>query len=438
MKLALLLAILFIANVGAVEIGVVNIAGEITEGTYITLENAYKEAKKKNLELILIEIDTPGGLLSSTQKIVSLFMNSEIPIVIYVNKGSMCASAGTVILLSAHIAGMANGTAIGAATPVTSSGTAVENKTINYIASYVKDLANARGRNPEVAERFVTEALSLTAKEAYELNVIDVLADSREELLAKINGMRVVVADKEVLLNTTNYKLLEIEKPIQAVLYDLISNPQIAVVLLLLGVYLLIFGLTSPGMMAEVVGAILLILAFAGLGVLNVNYAGIFLILLGVIFLIAELLTPTYGALAVASVVTMTLGLLLIFEEPMMPKEFYDFFPKFALGIGIGIAGFMTFILIKIIKVRRKRSSVGEVMGLRGEVVEFKNGKGFARVRGEIWRIESKDNLKIGDEIVVLDRDGLNLKVRKVEGAERGDREVAKEIESKDHTIRGG
>lgn len=436
MRLTFLLLISLISTASAVEIGFIKIEGEITEGTYITVENAYKKAEERDFDMLLVEIDTPGGLLSSTQKIVSLFMNSEIPIIIYVNKGSMCASAGTVILLSAHIAGMANGTAIGAATPVTTSGTAVENKTINYIASYVKDLANARGRNPEIAERFVTEALSLTAKEAYELKVIDVLADSREELLAKINGMMVVVAGKEVLINTTNYKLLEIEKPIQAVLYDLISNPQIAVILLLLGVYLLIFGLTSPGMMAEVIGAILLILAFAGLGVLNVNYAGIFLILLGIIFLIAELLTPTYGALAVASIVSITLGVLMIFEEPMMPKEFYEFFPKFALGIGFGIASFMTFVLIKIIKIRRKRSPIGEVTGLRGEVIEFRNGKGFARIRGEIWRIESKDDLKIGDEIVVLERDGLNLRVKKVEGAERGDREVAQEAESKDQTTR--
>lgn len=423
--------IFFMLKASGFEIGVVSIKGEITEGTYIMLDNAYKKAKEKDLDLLLVEIDTPGGILSSTQKIVSLFMNSEIPIVVYVGKGSMCASAGTVILLSAHIAGMANGTAIGAATPVTTAGTAVENKTINYIASYVKDLASARGRNPEIAEKFVTEALSLTAKEAYELDVVDVLADNRDELIAKINGMKIAVAEKEIVLNTTRYTIVEIEKPFQAILYDMISNPQIAVILLLLGVYLLIFGLTSPGMMAEVIGAILLILAFAGLGVLNINYAGIFLIILGILFLIAELLTPTYGALAIASVISMTLGILMIFEEPMMPKEFYEFFPKFALGIGIGIASFMTFVLIKIMRVRRKRSSVGEVIGIRGEVVEFENGKGFAKVRGEIWKIESKDDLKVGDEIIVLERNGLILRVKKVEGTERGDGKMVKETESK-------
>lgn len=431
MRLVFPLLILLIANATAMEIVAVCIEGEITEGTYITLEHTYEFAKSKNFDLILVEIDTPGGLLSSTQKIVSLFMNSEIPIVVFVNKGSMCASAGTVILLSSHIAAAANGTAIGAATPVSPT-SVVENKTINYIASYVKDIANARGRNPEVAERFVTEALSLTAKEAYELKVIDLLAENRDELLEKLNGMKVKVNGREIVLDTTNYRIVEVEKPVQAKIYEIISNPSIALILLLLGIYLLIFGLTSPGMMAETVGAILLILAFAGLGVINVNYTGVFLIILGVIFLIAELLTPTYGVLGTASVICITLGAIMIFEEPMMPREFYDFFPKFAIGIALGVASFMTLAVIKIVKVRKKRSQVGEVVGLKGEVVEFKNGRGFAKIRGEIWSFESTENLKIGDEVVVLERNGLKLKVRKVDGTERRDGEVAGEDKSKD------
>ncbi|MCQ4153304.1 MAG: nodulation protein NfeD, partial [Archaeoglobi archaeon] len=200
-----------------------------------------------------------------------------------------------------------------------------------------------------------------------------------------------------------------------------------ALILLLLGIYLLIFGLSSPGMMAETVGAMLLILALAGLGVINVNYAGVFLIILGIIFLIAELLTPTYGLLGTASVISITLGALMIFEEPMMPKEFYEFFPKFAIGIGLGLASFMTFAIIKILKVRRRRSQIGEMVGLRGNIIEFKNGKGFARIRGEIWSVESEENLRSGDEVVVVERDGLKLKVRRVDRAKTGDGEMAGE-----------
>ncbi len=430
MRAIYLILIILAANASAMEIAKVSIQGEITEGTYITLLHTYDFAKSKKIDLILVEIDTPGGLLSSTQKIVSLFMNSEIPIVVFIEKGSMCASAGTVILLSAHIAAAANGTAIGAATPVSPT-SVVENKTINYLASYVKDIANARGRNPELAERFVTEGLSLTAREAYELELLDILAENREDLLKKLNGTRVAVNGGEVVLDTTSYRIVEVEKPTQAKIYEIISNPSLALILLLLGIYLLIFGLTSPGMMAETVGAILLILAFAGLGVINVNYAGVFLILLGIIFLIAELLTPTYGLLGAASVISITLGAMMIFEEPMMPQEFYDFFPKFAIGIGLGIASFMTFAVIKILKVRRKRSQVGEMVGLRGEIIEFKNGKGFARIRGEIWSVESTENLSSGDEVVVLERNGLKLKVKKVDGTKTGNGEMAGENKNK-------
>lgn len=414
MRCRFALLILLIATAGAIDIARVSIEGEITEGTYITLEHAYKFAKSNDFELIIVEIDTPGGLLSSTQKIVSLFMNSEIPIVVFVDSGSMCASAGTVILLSAHIAVLANGTSIGAATPVSPAST-VENKTLKYIASYVKDIAKARGRNTEVAEKFVTEALSLGAEEAYDLKVVDLVVESRRELIQKLNGMKVKIESKEIVLDTTNPRIIEVERPIQAKLYEIISNPQIALIFLLLGVYLLIFGLTSPGMMAEVVGAILLILAFAGLGVININYAGIFLILLGILFLIAELLTPTYGVLGAASVIAITIGALMIFEEPMMPKEFYEFFPKFAIGLALGIASFMTFALLKILKVKRKKSEVLEIVGSRGEIIDFNSGRGFAKVRGEIWSVESNDALKKGDEIIVLERNGLKLKVKKVD-----------------------
>ncbi|MEM1578335.1 MAG: nodulation protein NfeD [Archaeoglobaceae archaeon] len=414
MRSLLLVALILVAqNAAAGDIVFVKIRGEVTEGTYLEIANAYEFAMKEGADIILVELDTPGGLFSSTQKIIQLFMNSEIPVVVFVGQGSICASAGTLILLSAHIAAIANGTAIGAATPV-GMAPGTENKTINYIASYVKDVAKARGRNAEIAEKFVTEALTLTAHEAYELKIVNLLADNRSELIQKLNGMKVQLDGREIVLDTTHHRIVEVDKPMIAIIYNFISNPTVAAVLLLLGIYLLIFGLTSPGMMAEVAGAILLLLALAGLGVVDINYLGILLILLGVIFLIAELLTPTYGTLSVASIVSIVLGLTILVKEPLMPQEFYDFFPKFALGIGIGIAGLMTFILTRIIRIRKKKSLMGEVVGLRGEVIEFSGGKGFAKVRGEIWSIESEDKLAKGDEVVVISRNGLKLKVKKV------------------------
>ena len=416
-KLYIALAfLLLISPTLAAEIAVVKVSGEINEGTYITLAHAIDFASQ-HCEALLVELNTPGGTLQATQKIVQLFMNSPIPVIVYVPKGAMCASAGSIILLSAHIAAMANGTAVGAATPVLIGfdSPRIENKTVNYMASYVKDIAKARGRNAEIAEKFVTEALTLTASEAYREGIIDVIANSRAELLKKIDGWNVNVDGRTVKLNTTSYQLVEVKKPLQASLYEVISNPQLAAILLLLGIYLLIFGLTSPGILPETIGAICLVLALAGMGVISINYIGAILIILGIIFLIAELSTPTYGVLGAASVVCVVVGLLLLFREPLMPESFYETFPKFVAGIGFGLAAIMTFAVIKIAQIRKKKSEVGEVVGLKGEVVEFRNGEGFAKVRGELWKIQSDDELEVGDSVVVVDREGLTLKVRKIE-----------------------
>ncbi len=422
--LALLLLLALISKAAALQIVLVRVEGEINEGTYITLSHAENVAYSTS-SVLLVELDTPGGLLSSTKKIVQLFLNSRVPVIVYVPKGAMCASAGSIILLSADVAAMANGTAIGAATPVGVGGAADE-KVKNYLASYVRDIAREKGRNPDIAERFVTEALSLTAEEALEEGVIDVLADSMKELLAKIDGRTI----RGVKLDFSSYSVIQTDEPLQAKLYGMISNPQLAVILLLLGIYLLIFGLTSPGVLPETAGAICLLLALAGIGVLNVDLLGVALLLLGLLLLIAELMTPTYGVLGAASVICVVLGLLLIVREPLMPQSFYDSFTKLVLGVGTGFAAVMTFALVKIAESRRKRSVVGEVVGERGEVIDFSNGRGFAKVRGEIWQIESEDALQKGDEVLVVAREGLRLRVRRVErrgGAEERDAEVAGE-----------
>lgn len=410
---------LFMPLVKASEIKIarVEVRGEINEGTYLTLKHAYDFALREGCDVMLVILDTPGGVLSSTQKIVKLFMNSEIPVVVYIPKGGMCASAGSIILLSSHIAIMANGTAVGAATPVNIGfGSArVENKTVNYLAGYISDIARTRGRNAEVAKNFVTQALTLTAEQALKQNVIDFIADSEQDAIEKLNGVNLKLDGKNVTLEFKSYRILNVKKPLQATIYEIISSPQLAAILLLLGIYLLIFGLTSPGIIPETVGAICLVLALAGLGVVSINYIGALLILLGIAFLVAELATPTYGVLGVASVITIVLGLLILFNEPLMPESFYNAFPKFVAGVGIGLGGIITFAVIKVAQIRRKKSSVGEVVGERGEVIEFADGKGFARIRGEIWRIECDEELKKGDLVEVLEREGLKLRVKKVE-----------------------
>ena len=207
-----------------------------------------------------------------------------------------------------------------------------------------------------------------------------------------------------------------VEKPIQAKIFDIISNPQIATILFLIGLYGLIFGFTSPGILPETVGVICLVLALFGFGAIGINAFGVVLLILGVIFLIAELLTPTYGVLGSASIVCITLGALMLVNEPLMPQGFYESFRTFIIGVGIGLGVLMTFILIKVVQLRRRRKRVGgeALINEKGTVVEFKNGEGMGKVRGELWRIESQDDLKKGDKFEVVGRDGLVLKVKKI------------------------
>ncbi|RLI71227.1 nodulation protein NfeD, partial [Archaeoglobales archaeon] len=210
-------------------------------------------------------------------------------------------------------------------------------------------------------------------------------------------------------------EIIKIKKPIQASIYEILSNPQIATILFLIGIYGLIFGFTSPGILPETIGTICLILSLIGLGVLSLNYVSIILIIAGIIFLIAELLTPTYGILGAASVICVTLGAIMLFKEPLMPKEFYRTFPMLIAGISLGMAIVVTFILIKVVQLKRVKKRVGgeAIVGEKGEVISFENGKGFAKIRGEIWKIKSDEDLEGGDEIVVVEREGLTLYVKK-------------------------
>jgi membrane-bound serine protease (ClpP class) len=344
---------------------------------------------------------------------VSQILNSNKPVITYVYpQGAFAASAGSFILISGHIAVMCNGTSTGAATPVGIFKPA-ENKTINFIASYGRSIAEERGRPADLIEKFVTEGKSLSAREAYEQGVIDLLVDSREDLFRSIDGEAVQVKGKKVILNFDDVEFIRIKKPLRAGIFELLSNPQITSILLLIGIYGLIFGLTSPGILPETIGAICLILSLVGLGVINISYIAIMLLLLGIVFLIAELMTPTYGVLGIASIVCVTLGAIMLFEEPLMPKEFYFSFPKLIAGISIGLAVIMTFLIIKIAQLKRVRKKIGgnAILNEVGEVVSFKNGRGYAKVRGEIWKIKSSDDLKEGDEIVVNERKGLTLYV---------------------------
>ncbi len=403
----LLLIMILLPAAHAVVVVEVEIKGEINEGTAILLDEAFKQ----DGDVVLIIIDTPGGLLTSMQKVVRLILESDKPVITYAYpQGAFAASAGSFILISGHIAAMSDGTSTGAATPIGIFEPA-ENKTINFIASYGRSIAEERGRPVEVVEKFVTEGKSLSAKEAYELGVIDYLADSKEDLFNKIDGKVVEVQGKNITLNFEEFEIIKVKKSLKSRIFEFLSNPQVASVLLLIGIYGLIFGITSPGILPETVGAICLVLSLVGLGMINISYIAILLFILGIFFIIAELMTPTYGILGIASIVCVTLGAIMLFEEPLMPKKFYSSFPQLIGGISLGLAVIMTFLILKIAQLRKieKKIGGGVTVGEEGEVVSFSDGKGYAKVRGEIWKIESQDTIREGDEVVVKERKGLTL-----------------------------
>ena len=414
--LAALIVLLISSSAQAAKVIEIDISGEINHGTAVQVSDAFQMAKDVKADAILVVIDTPGGLVSSMKDIVTDILQSSIPVITYVPPGAFSASAGSFILISGNIAAMSNGTSVGAATPITPLG-AAENKTINYLANYAKSIAEARHRPADIAEKFVTEGLSLTASEAYRTGVVDAIANSKDELFSRINGRAIDINGKKVILNFETVEIVKAKKPLKANIFEVLSNPQIASILFLIGLYGLIFGLTSPGVLPETVGAICLILSLIGLGVISINLLGIILILLGILFLIAELMTPTYGILGIASILCVTLGAITLFNEPLMPETFYSSFPMLIAGISLGLAGVVTFFVVKIVQLRKVRKKVGgeAIIGEKGEVVAFQSGKGYAKVRGEIWMFESDEELSPGDKIVVVGREGLTLKVKGLE-----------------------
>jgi len=420
MRFPILLLLLLLAvkvSCGALVVRV-DVKGEINRGTAILVDSAFKEAERLHADAVLIVLDTPGGLLSATKDVVSHILNSDVPVITYVYpSGAFSASAGSLILISGNVAAMANGTSVGAATPyVAGFPPMVEKKTVNYVASYARSIAEMRHRPAKIVEMFVTEGLSLSAKDAYREGVVDVLADTPGALFRKINGWIVDVHGRKVRLDFGSVEIVRVKEPLSARIYGILSNPLVASILLLLGIYCLIFGLMTPGYGMETFGIICLILALFGLNAISVNTFALLLIALGISLLVLEIKAPKMGLLGVASIFCITLGLLTLIREPLMPEGFYKEFFAFVGGIGLGVAVTMTFVIVRVARIRGMRAKVGgeAMVGERGTVIVFKDGRGKVKIRGEIWNCESYEELERGDEVVVVGRRGLTLLVKKV------------------------
>ncbi|MBE0516247.1 MAG: nodulation protein NfeD [Methanophagales archaeon] len=407
---------------------VIRIEGTITEGTALDVVEGLREAEERGAEAVLVELNTPGGLVASTLKITEAILNLDVPVITYVApKGAIAASAGSFILVSGTIAAMAPGTTTGAAMPVeigVEGRKPADEKTINFFAGHIESIAASQGRNATQAKRFVTENDALSERLALERGIIDLIAEDEAELLTKVDGMTVKVGTENRTLATKNVPLHIKEKTVRSLVLETLSNPQIAVILLLVGIYGLIFGFMSPGTyVPEMIGAICLILALYGLGLFEVNVFGVLLILVAVLLFIAEALTPTFGILTTGGAVCLIIGALILPKEPFLinpESEWFEGFLLTIIGIAAASAAFFFFAVGAVLKERKRKAKVGgeELIGrvTRAETEITEEG-GTIKIRGEIWNARTRTGERIseGERVEIIDREGLTLIVKKKE-----------------------
>jgi membrane-bound serine protease (ClpP class) len=398
---------------------VITFSGVINPVAAEYINKSINKAAAMKAEALIIKLDTPGGLDTSMRSIVKDIIRSDVPVVVYVSpSGSRAASAGTFITMAAHIAAMSPGTTIGAAHPVAVGqrmDEAVIEKAVSDAAAYIKSIAEQRGRNARWAEDAVRKSISATETEALKENVIDLVAKDINELLSAIDGKTVKTAAEDKVLNTANAKLVQHEMGFRLKVLDIISNPTIAYILMLLGFYGLFFELTSPGsIFPGVFGAICLILAFYAFQTLPVNYAGILLIALGIILFILEAILTSYGLLTIGGIVSLVMGSLMLFEYPL---------PLFRLYLPVVLAAAIITALFFIVTLKlalkaHKRKPVTGIEGIRGEEGIAKaditpERGGMVIVHGEYWSAYSDEVIHKGEQILVEDVKGLKVKVRK-------------------------
>lgn len=380
------------------------------------------QATQQGAQCLIIQLDTPGGLMESMRLIVKKELASTIPIIVYVAPGgARAASAGVFVTMAANIAVMAPGTHIGAAHPVTlGGGEGKESKTmtekiVNDTVAFIKNIAKARGRNVDWAEKAVVKSVSITDEEAVKLNVVDFISPDLQNLLAKIDGKVVKLNGATRTLQTKEVHPQSIQMSWRDKLLDIISNPTIAYILLMLGIYGIFFELSSPGaILPGVVGGIFLILAFYALQMLPVNYAGLALIFFGIILFIAEIKVVSHGLLAVGGVISLFLGSMMLFQSPV---EYMRVSLSVIIPAVLVSAAFFIFAVSKAINARLKKPTTG-MEGLIGEVGIVSTPiapEGKVSIHGEFWNATSDQELEKGEKVRVVGIVNLKLKVKKTE-----------------------
>jgi len=401
-------------------VSTLQIDGVISPVTVRLVSNAIDRAKADGVEALIILLDTPGGLERSMRSIVQSLLNAPVPVVVYVSPtGARAASAGVFITLAGHVAAMAPATNIGAAHPVAVGGGQIDKESMKKIendaAAFIRTVALERGRNVDWAEKAVRQSVSATEREALKLGIIDVIADSLPDLLAKVDGRQVKTSGGMVTLHTKGATAKAIEIGWRDRFLHLITDPNIAYVLLMLGMLGLFFELANPGVIVPgVIGGISLILAFFAFQQLPLNWAGLLLILFGIVLLVAEIKVVSHGVLTIGGVIAILLGSIMLVNTPEMPLRVSW---KVIIPVVGATAGIFVFAVSAGIRAQLRRPATGSEW-LIGEVAVVRtplDPEGQVFVRGELWRAVSQTGgVGEGERVRIVGVEGLTLRVEPV------------------------
>jgi membrane-bound serine protease (ClpP class) len=421
-----LLTILSVASARAAPapVAVMELEGAITPVAVRLVATAVERAQTDRAQALILQLDTPGGLERSMRSIVQTILNAEVPVIVYVGPtGARAASAGVFITMAGHVAAMAPATNIGAAHPVTVGGGTPDKEMVKKIendaAAFARTIAVERGRNAEWAERAVRSSVSATEREAVKLKIVDLVAENIPDLLAKVDGRTVKTAKGSVTLQTKDAPVKKIEIRFRDRFLALITDPNVAYILMMVGVLGIFFELSNPGaILPGVLGGISLILAFFAFQSLPINWAGLLLILFGIVLLIAEIKVVSHGILTIGGVIAMLLGSMMLYDAPEAGSALRISWWVIVPAVG-STAGLVVFALSYGMRALYRTPTTG-IPGMVGETAVARTPlapDGQVAVQGELWRAVAQDGpVAVGEAVTIVGVDGLTLTVAKAPG----------------------